>query len=260
MCYSFDKYITDSRQLLRDRQSLRHIVYELDDDRSWFPPYQYAAADPDGLLAIGGDLSVERLVTAYQRGIFPWYSEGQPLLWWCPSSRAIIIPGEVRVNRSLGKFLARNPYKIKVNTCFPEVIFHCATVNRGEHNGTWITDPMMQAYINLHSKGLAHSIEVFEQNQLVGGLYGIDLGGVYCGESMFSLKPNASKCALVYLSGYLKELGYQMIDCQMMNPYLEQMGAIEISRSDFLGRLQGSLVSSPINHWPPPNLRSDRKA
>ena len=207
--------------------------------------------EPNGLLAMGGDLSSERLLAAYNQGIFPWFNDNDPLLWWTPDPRTVIYPEQLVVNRSLRKFLRKNPYEISFNRNFTGVIHGCMTTPRSD-DGTWITQPMYQAYNKLHQQGHAHSIEVWHNNQLVGGLYGLAIGGVFCGESMFSLAGNASKVALVALSQRLLDAGYQLIDCQIANPFLESMGAIEIPRSKFLQILHNSKNSQlDLSIWQP---------
>jgi leucyl/phenylalanyl-tRNA--protein transferase len=207
------------------------MIFRLD-DRIIFPnPDQ---AEPDGLLAIGGDLSTERLLLAYQSGIFPWYSEETPILWYSPHERFVIYPEELRVSKSMKKVLASNKFSVTTNTCFSQVMAACSSVAREGQDGTWITEEMQTAYIKLHNEGAAHSIEVWHQNTLAGGLYGIEIGNVFCGESMFSLMSNASKTALIHLCG----MGYKLIDCQMHTDHLESMGARMINRKDYMAALQ----------------------
>ncbi len=237
------------------------MIPHLDPFSLRFPSIERALSDPDGLLAAGGDLRSERLLEAYSQGIFPWYSDNQPILWWCPSERAVIFPGEARVNRSFRKFLRQQKIKVSIDQCFEDVIRHCASVPRNEGPGTWINESMIEAYYNLYILGHAHSVEVYQDGSLVGGLYGVSIGGAFCGESMFSLRPNASKCALLYLSQTLEALDFSVIDCQIMNPYLEQMGARSIPRSMFL-QILGNAVTKPIKpnwSWPtkPLNFQYD---
>ena len=189
----------------------------------------------NGLLAIGGDLSVERLLLAYRSGIFPWYEEGQPILWWSPDPRMVLFLSKFKVSNSLKKLIESNRFTISFNTNFQEVIRHCATIERNGQTGTWITIEIMDAYIELYNKGFAQSVEVWLENKLVGGLYGVDLPEmrVFCGESMFSLERDASKIALYYLVELLKKNNYQMIDCQMYTRHLEKLGAEEIPRNEF---------------------------
>lgn len=193
-------------------------------------------AEPDGLLAIGGDLSYQRLLLAYENGIFPWYSEEEPILWYSPHERFVLFPGELRVTKSMRQVLRSGKFKVTVNEAFGEVIEACSAVPRAGQDGTWITADMKDAYINLHQMGHAHSYEVWEGDNLVGGLYGVDAGRVFCGESMFSKVSNASKTALISLatSGL-----YQLIDCQVHTEHLESMGARFIDREEYLSILQG---------------------
>ena len=204
----------------------------------WFPNHD--ESNKDGLIAIGGDLSVERLMHAYHLGIFPWFNEGQPLFWWSPDPRMILLPESFKVSKSLKKTILSNKYKITLNTSFEEVINCCSKIKRKGQQGTWITNNMITAYLQLHKKGHAQSVEVWSDNQLVGGLYGIDLKEkkIFCGESMFSKKNNASKIALYYLVKKLKTENYRLIDCQMYTSHLESLGAQEIPRHEFLKYLK----------------------
>jgi len=194
-----------------------------------------ALAEPDGLLAIGGDLSIERLFLAYKSGIFPWFSEGEPILWYAPHERCVIFPDRIKISKSMRKTLASNVFDVTVNKAFEKVISHCAKTPRVGQDGTWITNEMQQAYIKLHEKGLAHSVEVWQNNELVGGLYGVKINKVFCGESMFSLVSNASKTALIYLT---KTMGFELIDCQLPNEHLMSLGAEMISREEYLEKLK----------------------
>lgn len=211
----------------------------LTDDKNWFPPVQQALDEPGGLLAVGGDLSVDRLHSAYKSGIFPWYSEGEPLLWWSPDPRAVIEPTQIRVNKSLKKFLKRCDYQITMNQSFDEVIRQCSAPRADD--GTWIFPEMIRAYSELHKAGVAHSIEIWQNKDnkkvLVGGLYGVLIGSCFCGESMFSRVPNASKVALLRLAEMLAPVKHAIIDCQIANPYLMSMGAKTVSRGWFIDRL-----------------------
>jgi leucyl/phenylalanyl-tRNA--protein transferase len=207
-------------------------IYWLDADNNEFPPVQSALLNPDGLLAAGGDLSPERLIRAYRMGIFPWYEEGQPILWWAPDPRSVIFPGKVKITRSLAKNLRNSGFIVTMDHAFEEVIHGCAG-NRNYSDGTWITAEMQNAYIALHRMDLAHSVEVWLDGKLVGGLYGIALGRLFFGESMFSLVANASKVALVHLSGQLHEWGYQLIDCQLQSDHMDSLGARCIPRVEF---------------------------
>lgn len=202
-------------------------------EKLWFP--NPTEATSDGLLAIGGDLSTERLLLAYHSGIFPWFKDDQPILWWSPDPRMILFPEKFKVSKSLRKTLKSEKFKVTFNQNFAEVIKNCATVLRKGQAGTWITQEMQQAYIALHSAGHAVSVEVWEDEKLVGGLYGIDLPQkkVFCGESMFSLVNDASKVAFYHLSEYVKTKDYKFIDCQIYNEHLESLGAEEIGRGEF---------------------------
>jgi leucyl/phenylalanyl-tRNA--protein transferase len=207
-------------------------------------------ADEDGLLAVGGDLSVERLVLAYSMGIFPWYSEGSPILWWSPDPRLVLFPEEVKISRSLRQTIRKGTFNVTSDTVFEEVIRGCAEVPRRGGEGTWITKEMKDAYCRLHQEGFAHSIESWAEDGLAGGLYGVALGGVFFGESMFSRRSNASKVALVRLVERLKEDGYSVIDCQMTTRHLMSLGAREISRAEFLETMQKALrIPVPRGKW-----------
>lgn len=198
----------------------------------YFPPVEEASYE--GVLAIGGDLSVERLLLAYNNGIFPWFNDDEPILWWSPSERMVVNPQDYKVSKSLRNIINRNIFEVTVNQDFESVIFNCQTIERKGQEGTWITDDIIQSYIELHKLGKALSFEVWQNNELVGGLYGVDLGHVFCGESMFSKVPNASKVAFVKLIEYLKENNYKLLDCQVHNDHLEKLGAFEISRETFM--------------------------
>ncbi|HJT52008.1 MAG TPA: leucyl/phenylalanyl-tRNA--protein transferase [Nitrosospira sp.] len=208
-----------------------------------FPPLHTALLQPSGLLAVGGDLSPKRLIAAYRRGIFPWYNEGDPILWWSPDPRMVLLPKELRVTRSLGKSLKRGNYEIRVDSAFDEVIRGCAAP-RGGHCGTWIHEEMISAYRRLHEIGLAHSVETWVNQELVGGLYGVAIGKVFFGESMFSRVSDASKIAFVHLVRQLDHWGFGMIDCQMKTTHLASFGAREIPREDFSQKLK-ELVNYP---------------
>ncbi len=203
----------------------------------WFPDPEKATSD--GLLAIGGDLSIDRLLLAYHSGIFPWFEDGQPILWWSPDPRMVLFPEKFKVSKSLRKTLQSEKLKITFNKNFEEVIAKCATVLRKGQAGTWITREMQEAYLELHKIGKAVSVEVWEDDILVGGLYGIDLPEekVFCGESMFSLVNDASKVGFYHLSEYFKMKNYKLIDCQVYNEHLERLGAEVIDRQEFLGIL-----------------------
>ena len=235
---------------------MSQILYQLDDNSLDFPPISAALTEPNGLLALGGDLSIQRLLSAYSNGIFPWYSEGDPLMWWSPNPRAIINIEQLRINRTLAKAIRKAPYTITLNQAFTEVIQLCADAPFRDDE-TWILDEMQSAYIDLHQQGHAHSIEVWQENdddmqsrQLVGGLYGVAVNGFFSGESMFYKKPNASKFALVALSCLLQEIEVSFIDCQLLNPFLADMGAIEVSRDIFLQQQQNAITKViPANFW-----------
>ncbi len=209
-----------------------------------FPPHEFAMDNPNGLLAAGGDLSPRRLVEAYRNGIFPWYSPGDPILWWSPDPRMVLYPGDIRVTRSLAKVLRNRPYEVRFDTCFEAVIEACAAPREGQA-GTWITPELKRGYRSLHEAGLAHSIETWVDDRLVGGLYGVALGRVFFGESMFSLVPDASKIALVHLTTWLERRGFAVIDCQMHTEHLASMGARPIARDVFLQALEELVDSAP---------------
>jgi len=214
---------------------------------SRFPPVE--AATPEGLLAVGGDLSSDRLLEAYRHGIFPWYNPGQPILWWSPDPRAVLDPEKIRISRSLRKTFRRGHFTIRFDTAFHEVMLACAAP-RANSSGTWITDEMVRAYGRLHELGFAHSIETWSDERLVGGLYGVALGGVFFGESMFARTTDASKVALVALTRQLRSWGYVLIDCQVPSDHLVSLGAENIPRALFLGKLASSLgLPGHPGHW-----------
>jgi leucyl/phenylalanyl-tRNA---protein transferase len=194
-------------------------------------------SDPRGLVAVGGDLRPARLLDAYYRGIFPWYGEGLPILWHSPDPRFVLEPAALRVNRSLRKTIRRHPYRLTLDTAFAAVIRHCAAVPRPGQDGTWITDDMVAAYEQLHSLGHAHSVEVWSGAELVGGVYGVAVGAVFCGESMFAAAPDASKVAFVELVRQLQRWGFELIDCQVYTEHLERFGAVDWPRAEFLRAL-----------------------
>jgi len=216
------------------------------DPSSPFPAPQFALDEPNGLLAAGGDLSAERILSAYRNGIFPWYSEGQPILWWSPNPRCIIYPSEVLCSKSLKKHIRKHQPCITFDQAFEQVIQLCARLDSEE--GTWITEEMEAAYINLHHLGYAHSVEVWQDHELVGGLYGLAMGKVFFGESMFSRQTNASKVAFVSLCRQLEKWGYHLLDCQVENPHLLSLGATTIERNDFLRQLNAALKQSEPSH------------
>jgi len=202
-----------------------------------FPPVERALEEPNGLLAAGADLSLPRLIEAYENGIFPWYSDGQPLLWWSPDPRMVLFPEKLKIPRSLRKRLARRDYEVTADTAFEDVIRGCAAPRPG-HDGTWITDEMIAAYTRLHRAGHAHSVETWIGGRLAGGLYGIARGRMYYGESMFTRVPDASKIALVHLVRQLERWRCGMIDCQMTTTHLARFGAREIPRAGFVRKLR----------------------
>ena len=191
-------------------------------------------ADRDGILAVGGDLSPERLLLAYQSGIFPWFDSDDPILWWAPHQRMVLFPDELVVSKSMRSILRKELFTITFNKDFRAVISNCSTIKRNGQRGTWISDEMIEAYVKLHEMGQAKSVEVWQNNELVGGLYGIDLGTIFCGESMFSKVSNASKVAFITLVENLKIRKYKLIDCQVHNDHLESLGAREIDRAEFM--------------------------
>jgi leucyl/phenylalanyl-tRNA--protein transferase len=213
-------------------------VYRLGDQLVFPPPY---LASEEGLLAVGGDLRPERLLLAYRNAIFPWYNDGDPILWWSPDPRVILPLDGLHVSRSLQKVLRQGRFEVRFDTDFPGVIDACATIERRAQRGTWITTEMRDAYIRLHELGYAHCAECRQGGELVGGIYGVALGGCFFGESMFSRVSNASKVALVTLVERLRRMGYSLFDCQVANPHLLSLGAQEISRARFLRRLEGAL-------------------
>lgn len=208
-----------------------------------FPAPHTALSEPNGLLAVGGDLSSHRLLEAYHQGIFPWFSEDEPILWWSPDPRAVLNPTQFNANRTFRKFLNKCHYEVTINTHFSAIIQGCATF----HEDTWITDEMIGAYIELHQLGFAHSIEVWQNNHLIGGLYGVAQGALFCGESMFSLKTNASKIGLYAFALHFAQNGGQLIDCQVLNDHTASLGAYEIPRETYLSYLK-QLQNRIINH------------
>jgi leucyl/phenylalanyl-tRNA--protein transferase len=217
-------------------------------DTSFFPPVETALADPNGLLAMGGDLSVERLLDAYRHGIFPWFNPGEPILWWSPDPRMVLVPGEVRVTRSLAKRMRNAGFELRIDTAFADVMRACAEPRDGA-GGTWISPAMVAAYSRLFDAGYAHSVETWHDSRLVGGLYGVAIGRMFYGESMFSCEPDASKVALVSLARQLQRWGFGLIDCQMETPHLASLGARTVPRAAFTARLS-ELIKLP--HKPGP--------
>ncbi len=204
----------------------------------FFPPV--SQANPDGILAIGGDLSSERLILAYKSGIFPWFEDGEPIIWWSPNPRMVLFLDELVVSKSMRNVLNRNSFKVTFNENFREVISSCQKVRRNGQNGTWITNEMIEAYCKLHQLGIAKSVEVWQNDDLIGGLYGVDLGHVFCGESMFSKVSNASKIALIALVNQLKAENYKLLDCQVYNNHLASLGCREIDRVEFIEILKSN--------------------
>ncbi|RAJ13754.1 leucyl/phenylalanyl-tRNA--protein transferase [Arenibacter echinorum] len=196
-------------------------------------------ADDDGLLAVGGDLSPERLLLAYKNGIFPWFNEDSMILWWSPDPRMVLFPNKIKISKSMAQVIKSNKFRITWNTRYEEVVDACSAIKRKGQDGTWITPEMKSAYLKLHQMGIAKSIEVWENDLLVGGLYGIDLGNVFCGESMFSKRSNASKFAFISLAQELQQKEYKLIDCQVYTAHLESLGAEEIPRKQFIEILKG---------------------
>ncbi len=219
------------------------------DAPEWFPPPEQALEEPAGLLAAGGDLSPQRLVAAYRRGIFPWYSPGQPVLWWSPDPRAVLFPEELRRSRSLAKSLRNAGFSFRVNADFAGVIDGCAAPRASP--GTWITSEMRAAYLALHGLGFAHSIEVHNDGRLVGGLYGVRLGGVFFGESMFSRQRDASKAALSHLTALCRRNSIAVIDCQLPSRHLSSLGVRSIPRAQFQALLREHVACVPAELLPP---------
>lgn len=203
-----------------------------------FPPV--SLAEPDGLLAVGGDLSAKRLLLAYRSGIFPWY-EGEHILWWCPNPRFVLFPEELKVSKSMRQLLNKNAFEFSINRSFAEVIGNCKAISRRDQAGTWITNDVKEAYIHMHQLGFAHSAEVWEDGELVGGLYGIRLGNIFFGESMFSKKSNASKYAFIKYVEFLRSENVVLVDCQVYTAHLESLGARMILRERFIEMLQNNM-------------------
>jgi leucyl/phenylalanyl-tRNA--protein transferase len=224
------------------------------DQQLIFPPTDIALIEPNGLLAFGGDLSAERLLLAYSSGVFPWFSQNEPIMWWSPDPRGILPLDNFKCSKSLKKFARNCDYKVTINSAFDQVIDICAAIPRND-SGTWITNDMINAYKNLHRLSHAHSVEVWSEDILVGGLYGIIVGKVFCGESMFHKATNASKLAMMSLVELLKSQGAEFIDCQMQNAHLASLGCIEVSRAKFLTRLaEQSKLSFDKSLWQPQTL------
>lgn len=214
-----------------------------------FPPVEEALTEPDGLLAAGGDLSASRLIVAYQAGIFPWFNQGDPVLWWSPDPRMVLFPSELKISRSLRKTLKHGHYQVRMDTAFRQVMQACAAP-RKKQTGTWIHPGVVEAYTQLHEMGLAHSVETWVDNELAGGLYGVAQGRMFFGESMFSHQPDASKIALVHLVKQLARWQFGMIDCQMKTAHLASLGAREIPRKEFGQKLKELInCSMPVRKW-----------
>jgi leucyl/phenylalanyl-tRNA--protein transferase len=219
----------------------------LDSQQPQFPHPSHAVREPDGLLAVGGNLNPPTLLDAYRQGIFPWYQDQDPILWWSPSQRCVIDMGGLHLSKSLRRTLRRQQYRVTTDQSFAAVVQACAAP-RGEDNGTWINPQMADAYTQLHQLGHAHSVEVWQSQQLVGGIYGVAVGDIFCGESMFSRVTDGSKIAMTYLCHALYRLGYRLLDCQLENSHLTSMGAYLLPRSAFLAELQHGLNKTP--GWP----------
>ena len=228
-----------------------HVPYWIDPDEQDldFPDVEHAMQDPDGLLAMGGDLSPQRLIHAYRHGIFPWYSSGQPILWWSPDPRSVLFPAELKVSHSLTKKLRRKDYLVTMDQAFEDVLAACAKPRKGD-NGTWITPEMAAAYTELHAMGIAHSIETWQEGRLAGGLYGVSIGKIFYGESMFAQQPDASKVAFVHLVRQFETWGFPLIDCQVHSEHLASLGARTIRRPQVINILQqGCSSNAPVSPW-----------
>ncbi len=213
-----------------------------------FPPVARALVDPNGLLAAGGDLSPERLLEAYRNGIFPWFSPSDPILWWSPNPRMVLFPSDLRLSASLKKTLKRACFKVTTDQAFEQVVRACAAPRAGE-NGTWIVEEMIAAYCELYRLGHAHSVEVWMGDELAGGLYGVAIGKMFYGESMFSKRTDGSKIAFAHMAKQLERWGFGMIDCQMYTPHLASLGAREIPRAEFVACLQDLINCEPVQHF-----------
>lgn len=226
----------------------------LDEQDLIFPPLESALTEPNGLLAAGGDLSSERLLLAYKQGIFPWYEEGEPVYWWSPDPRSILEPQKIKISKSLAKSLKAEKFKVSCNLAFRKVIEGCA-ISRAYASGTWITHEMTKAYVILHDMGAAHSIDIWKDDELVGGLYGVAIGKVFFGESMFHKCSDASKVALATLCQILSDAGFPLIDCQVRSDHMDSMGAVDMDRKQFLSILSVHTESSPDDDlWSPRRL------
>ena len=198
----------------------------------YFPPIEMAS--PEGIVAVGGDLSPERLLLAYKSGIFPWFEDDEPILWWSPPERMVLFFEDLKISKSMRNIINQRKFKVTFNTAFRDVILNCKKISRKDQPGTWITDNMVEAYCKLHELGVAKSVEVWQNDELVGGLYGVDLGHVFCGESMFSKVSNVSKLAFIALAKQLELANYHLLDCQVYNDHLASLGCVEIDREDFM--------------------------
>lgn len=221
-------------------------VYRLPEEHLFPPPWE---AEPSGLLAVGGDLHPDRLLLAYRMGIFPWYNEDLPICWYSPDPRYVLFPEDLHIGRSLAKRMRRGDYEIRMDTAFEAVIRACATTARPHQDGTWITEAMVEGYTALHEQGYAHSVEAFRGGELVGGLYGVAVGGLFAGESMFARAPDASKVAFATFVPQLARWGFQLIDCQMETEHLARFGACNIRRADYLGAVR-TLLQQPDRRGP----------
>lgn len=212
----------------------------------YFPPVEEASYE--GILAVGGDLSVERLFLAYRSGIFPWFNDDEPILWWSPPERMVVVPSIYKTSKSIRNLLNQNKFQVTFNQNFKQVISNCQQTVRKGQDGTWISNDIIESYTKLHEMGIAKSVEIWQNDELVGGLYGIDLGHVFCGESMFSIVPNASKIGFVTLITHLKEKNYKLLDCQIHNDHLEKLGAFEVSREVFMRVLMSEEINFSSNN------------
>lgn len=224
-------------------------IHVLDEYATDFPDTGLALTEPNGLLAVGGNLSTSTLITAYRKGIFPWFSEDQPILWWTPSPRMVLLPSDLHISRSLAKSARKKRFKILVDCNFEDVIRACSETDRPEQDGTWITEDILQAYIELHEMGVAHCVEAWQDDTLVGGLYGVALGKAFFGESMFSLISGASKQAFVSLAIQLQNWQFELIDCQIHTDYLAGFGATELPRPQFEKRLEKAVAVIDHTDW-----------
>jgi len=234
-------------------------IFLLDEGLDEFP--SPLLAEPTGLLAVGGGLSLNRLLNAYRSGIFPWFSDGDPVLWWSPDPRLVLYPAALKISKSLRRVINKRQFIISFDTAFSDVITACAAVKRKGNGGTWITDDMIDAYCTLHEAGWAHSVEAWDGKDLVGGLYGVSIGQCFFGESMFTLTSNAAKTALVSLVSFLKQNRFRMIDCQMTTPNLLRFGAEEIPRYRFLSELETAVAAPTVKGpWRLENFENDDQA